>query len=274
MRAVDLRCEHREDVPCIDDPAPRLSWALEGGAAPDRLPDPSSDGLWDSGRVESADSVDVAYGGPPLPPASEFSWTVAGLGRGGASSAERARALPHRARRVDARSWIRRDRELRPGDARPRHRRGPRRERHAAAAAVAVPRTCAAPFAVDRRRCAGRRSTRPRAAWSSWSSTATRVGDAVLAPGWTDYREADRVRGARRHRAGARRARTCSARSSATAGTPASSASTRAGRATTTASDPELLCELHLEHADGSARSSPPTRAGGQPPGRSCTPTC
>ena len=30
MRAAGLRCEHREDIPCIDDPAPRLSWSLEG----------------------------------------------------------------------------------------------------------------------------------------------------------------------------------------------------------------------------------------------------
>src|SRR3954469_3790002 len=29
MRPVRLRCEHREDAPCIDTPAPRLSWALE-----------------------------------------------------------------------------------------------------------------------------------------------------------------------------------------------------------------------------------------------------
>ena len=29
MHPIDLRCEHRRDVPCVDDPAPRLSWALE-----------------------------------------------------------------------------------------------------------------------------------------------------------------------------------------------------------------------------------------------------
>ena len=30
---------------------------------------------------------------------------------------------------------------------------------------------------------------RPRAAWSSCELNGTRVGDAVLAPGWTDYRK-------------------------------------------------------------------------------------
>ena len=47
-------------------------------------------------------------------------------------------------------------------------------------------------------------------------------------------------------------ATTCSARSSATAGTPASSASTRGGAGNHYGTRPELLCELHLEHEDGS----------------------
>jgi alpha-L-rhamnosidase len=75
MRAIGLRCEHREDVPCVDHPAPRFSWALEGGerqiAYRIRVGD-----LWDSGRVQSAQSVDVEYAGPPLPPGSELEWTV------------------------------------------------------------------------------------------------------------------------------------------------------------------------------------------------------
>ena len=36
MRAVGLRCEHREDIPCIDDPAPRLGWQLESEEADQR----------------------------------------------------------------------------------------------------------------------------------------------------------------------------------------------------------------------------------------------
>jgi alpha-L-rhamnosidase len=78
MRAIALRCEHREDVPCVDDPAPRLSWALES----DREEDAQTayrivvGDLWDSGRVESHETVDIPYRGPPLPPGAELEWAV------------------------------------------------------------------------------------------------------------------------------------------------------------------------------------------------------
>jgi len=38
MRAIGLRCEHREDIPCIDHSAPRFSWALDGGTPNETLP--------------------------------------------------------------------------------------------------------------------------------------------------------------------------------------------------------------------------------------------
>src|SRR5215213_5732641 len=82
MRAIDLRCEHRRDVPCVDDPAPRLSWTLESSERAKRqtayrIRVTSGDALlWDSGRVESSSTVDVVYAGRALPPADEFSWTV------------------------------------------------------------------------------------------------------------------------------------------------------------------------------------------------------
>ena len=65
MRAVGLRCEHRTDIPCIDHPAPRFSWRCVDGAFQTayRI---RVDGLWDSGRVESANTIDVAYAGAPL----------------------------------------------------------------------------------------------------------------------------------------------------------------------------------------------------------------
>lgn len=31
MRVVGLRCEHREESPCVDTPAPRLGWLLADG---------------------------------------------------------------------------------------------------------------------------------------------------------------------------------------------------------------------------------------------------
>ena len=88
MRAVGLRCEHREDVPCIDDPAPRLSWPLESDGrrpAPDRLPHRrghDGDTLWDSGEVDGSASVDVPYAGRPLPAGARVHVDGPGLGRG------------------------------------------------------------------------------------------------------------------------------------------------------------------------------------------------
>ena len=76
MRPVRLSCEHREDVPCIDTPAPRLSWALEGGVRQTAYRVRVDPGLWDSGKVASDRSLDVAYAGRDLPPAAEFAWTV------------------------------------------------------------------------------------------------------------------------------------------------------------------------------------------------------
>ncbi len=83
MRAVGLRCEHRDDTPCVDDPHPRLSWWLEDGERQTAYRVRVGT-LWDSGRIESAQTVDVPYGGPPLPAAAELAWTVE-VWEGGAS---------------------------------------------------------------------------------------------------------------------------------------------------------------------------------------------
>src|SRR5215211_6551042 len=76
VRPVALRCEHRHDVPCIEDPSPRLGWALESPERAKRqtayrilVSDNLDDleqchaRLWDSGRVESSSSVDIVYAG-------------------------------------------------------------------------------------------------------------------------------------------------------------------------------------------------------------------
>ena len=73
MRPVRLRCEHREDVPCIDTPAPRLGWGLEGGTRQTAYRVLVGGGaVWDSGKVASDRSVDIPYAGRELTPASEF----------------------------------------------------------------------------------------------------------------------------------------------------------------------------------------------------------
>ena len=82
MRAVGLRCEHREDTPCIDDPAPRLSWQLESDGADQRqtgyriVVEHDGRTLWDTAMVDGSASVDVAYAGRPLRAGALCTWRV------------------------------------------------------------------------------------------------------------------------------------------------------------------------------------------------------
>ena len=89
MQIINLRCEHRAGVPCVDDPAPRLGWALASDRRDTRqaayrilvagTEDDVVSGrgtLWDSGRVASSETVDLPYAGAPLPPGAECVWAV------------------------------------------------------------------------------------------------------------------------------------------------------------------------------------------------------
>jgi alpha-L-rhamnosidase len=83
------RCEYRQDPLFIDTPQPRLSWEL---ASPDRgivqtawqvlvatapeLLEPGKADLWDSGRVESGETAQVAYAGKPLGAGRVAWWRV------------------------------------------------------------------------------------------------------------------------------------------------------------------------------------------------------
>ncbi|MET0134797.1 MAG: family 78 glycoside hydrolase catalytic domain [Kibdelosporangium sp.] len=70
--------EYAESLPATDVPNPRLTWTL----ATDRNGMRQTayqirvNGIWDSGKVSSADSVAVAYAGPPLRPKTRYSWQV------------------------------------------------------------------------------------------------------------------------------------------------------------------------------------------------------
>src|SRR5690349_13434561 len=88
MRAVDLRCEHRTDVPCVDDPAPRFSWSLAADEPGKRQTayQVRVDSLWDSGRVESAESLGIPYAGRRLPPGASCTWSVRVWDEHGAAS--------------------------------------------------------------------------------------------------------------------------------------------------------------------------------------------
>ncbi len=82
LHVVDLRCEHHVDPLGIDVVRPRLSWRTETDV-PDWTQvayeieawDAVTGGpVWSSGRIESSESVLVAWGGPPLRARQACAW--------------------------------------------------------------------------------------------------------------------------------------------------------------------------------------------------------
>ena len=77
-----LRCEYKTNPLGIDTEKPRLSWQLTSarrGAAQSayqiRVQD-GPNGLWDSGKVTSDQSIHVPYGGPALSSGQRCTWQV------------------------------------------------------------------------------------------------------------------------------------------------------------------------------------------------------
>jgi alpha-L-rhamnosidase len=254
MRAVALRCEHREDTPCIDDPAPRLSWQLQSDEADQRqtgyriVVEADDQMLWDSGLVDSSASVDVAYAGRSLPSGALCAWRVQVRDRNGRLSDWSDPARFRVGLASWTASWIRRDRrydpgvpvpgdggELEPDDtmlgqlpACPYFRR--RFELGADVARATLYATARGLLALE--------------------LNGAGVDDAVLSPGWTDYRA--RIEYATHDvtkllRTGAN---TLSAVVgdgwyAGMVGFDARRRGNHYGR------EPELLCELHVDYPDG-----------------------
>ncbi|HEX5782799.1 MAG TPA: family 78 glycoside hydrolase catalytic domain, partial [Solirubrobacteraceae bacterium] len=253
MRALALRCEHRRDVPCLDEPAPRLSWALESADRGKRqtayrvVVSLEPEGiLWDSGRVESPQSVDVVYAGRALPPARDCVWTVQVWDEDGVESPPSEPARFRTGLREWTASWIWRDDAEDPGVPVP----GSEPER---AADIMLERCRPAHYL--RRRFAARGVRRAMLYATArgvfeLQLNGARVGDAVLAPGWTDYRRrieyaAHDVTELVREGANAITAILGDGWWSGFVGFDLKRAGAHYGE------HPELLCELHLEHEDG-----------------------
>ena len=89
MIAENLRCEYQTDPLCIDAKHPRLSWTLSSSernkkqtayhvlvaSSAEMLTQDAGD-LWDSGRVDSAQSTQVEYAGSPLESFRHHFWKV------------------------------------------------------------------------------------------------------------------------------------------------------------------------------------------------------
>jgi len=99
VRVGNLRCEYRDDPRGIDETAPRLSWIMESfergqretayrvlvaGSAQALAAD--SGDLWDSGKVESDQSIHVEYAGKALTSHQECWWKVRVWDKDGNSS--------------------------------------------------------------------------------------------------------------------------------------------------------------------------------------------
>src|SRR5438067_5600326 len=74
-RPWNLRVEHLDDAFGIDVSRPRLSWKLPHGAEHQFAHQVRTE-TWDSGRVESGDSVLVEYAGQPLRSRQRVTWQV------------------------------------------------------------------------------------------------------------------------------------------------------------------------------------------------------
>jgi len=89
LQAVNLRCEQRVNPLGIGNPTPRLSWELQcnqtGPAYRGETQSayeiavgsaPGASDLWDSGKVASAQTVDILYGGQSLTSGKRCFWQV------------------------------------------------------------------------------------------------------------------------------------------------------------------------------------------------------
>lgn len=89
IEVYDLRCENLRDPLAVDTGNPRLSWKNKStenekeqtayqilvAATPGELSEDKA-GFWDSGKVESANSILVLYEGQKLPSGSRVWWKV------------------------------------------------------------------------------------------------------------------------------------------------------------------------------------------------------
>ncbi len=106
VAVTGLRCEYRENPLGVDARSPRLSWQLQSkergqrqtayhilvASSPDLLKRDRGD-LWDSGRVDSDETIQVHYAGKPLGSRQQCYWKVQAWDRDGRPSAWSAPAI-------------------------------------------------------------------------------------------------------------------------------------------------------------------------------------
>ena len=192
LKISGLRCEYLTDPLGIDEPEPRLSWALESdrrgarqtayrilaASTAEALGRGKGD-LWDSGRVESEQTTHVGYGGRPLASRGACFWRVESWDeRGKITFSAKAHWTAGLLKPSDwAASWVAADAEI--------HRRDP----ESAAPTWTDPGT---PALFRREFEVPGQVTRATVYASARGLfelriNGRRVGDDLLAPEWTDY---------------------------------------------------------------------------------------
>ncbi|MFE3945398.1 family 78 glycoside hydrolase catalytic domain [Streptomyces sp. NPDC059118] len=196
LRPYALRCEHRTTPLGIDEPAPRLSWRLASDLRGDdpvayrvrvaeRAGDLEDGGrlLWDTGRVAGTGATAVDYAGPALPGRTRFHWRVSVWPAGPDAPAEADSWFETGFTRADewCAAWIAQG--PCPVDVMDAPTEGEfALDDHGLAPCPLLRRSFTAPAGAR-----GRVHVSARGLYEL-RLNGERVGDAELAPGWTDYR--------------------------------------------------------------------------------------
>ncbi|MGD0242563.1 MAG: family 78 glycoside hydrolase catalytic domain [Streptosporangiaceae bacterium] len=185
-----LRCAHQTGSLGVTPDRVRFSWILEGEGR-DRaqtayqiLLTQDDTQVWDSGRVESAATTDIAYGGPPLAAGTRYRWKVQIWDESRLRSAYSSPAVfeteLERTYGWHA-SWITLGRVRE--EFRPPSEPGPS---DPVVNALLPPPYLRREFRLDQPAASARLYITALGLYEA-RLNGQRVGDAVLAPGWTDY---------------------------------------------------------------------------------------
>ena len=75
--SIALRCEYLTDPLGLDVRAPRLSWVPPfDQAAYQIIVTHAGQKVWDTGRVQSSESLSIEYAGAPLESRGRYDWKV------------------------------------------------------------------------------------------------------------------------------------------------------------------------------------------------------
>ena len=195
LKVEGLRCEYLVNPLGVDSPQPRLSWTLDSKAqgqvqtsyqllvasSPEALRKNQGD-WWDSGKVESDQTIQIVYAGQPLRSGTRVFWKVRAWDKDGQVSAWSGPAFWQMGL-LEAKDWQARwigDRAELPPVIAPRTPKDA--ERYDAQLATMLRKQFDVPPKV-------RRATLHVSALGVYEVhlNGRRVGDHILAPEWTDY---------------------------------------------------------------------------------------